>query len=105
EIVLQTTRTILERNGYKVIIASNGERGLDEVRKHKDELALVILDLTMPVMGGEEALKRIKAEAPNLKVILSSGYDASQAISRFSENMLAGFIHKPSTINDFLEIV
>jgi len=105
EIVLQTTRTILERYGYQVITASNGERGVDEVRKHKDQLALVILDLTMPVMGGEEALKLIKAEAPHLKVILSSGYDSAQAIGRFGESAFAGFIHKPSTINDFLEIV
>ncbi len=105
EIVLQTTRTILERYGYKVITASNGERGVDEVRKHKNELALVILDLTMPVMGGEEALKQIKAEVHGLKVILSSGYDSSHAIDRFGENAFAGFIHKPSTINDFLEIV
>ena len=105
EIVLQTTRTILERYGYKVLTASNGERGLDEVRAHKNELALVILDLTMPVMGGEETLKHIKTEAPNLRVVLSSGYDASQAIGRFGQIPFAGFIHKPSTINDFLEVV
>jgi CheY-like chemotaxis protein len=76
---------------------------VEAVRDHKNELALVILDLTMPAMGGEDALKLIKTGAPDLKVILSSGYDASQAIGRFGENAFVGLIHKPSTINDFLD--
>jgi two-component system, chemotaxis family, CheB/CheR fusion protein len=102
DIVLQTTRTILERNGYRVVTAANGQLGVEAVRKHKEELAAIILDLTMPVMGGEEALGHIKKIAPSVPVILSSGYDASQAIARFGENQLAGFLHKPSTVEAML---
>jgi two-component system CheB/CheR fusion protein len=98
EIVLQTTRVILERHGYQVITAANGELGVEAVRDNKEKLAAVILDLTMPVMGGEEALRHIKAIDPSLPVILSSGYDPSEAIARFGENLLAGFIQKPSTV-------
>jgi CheY-like chemotaxis protein len=56
---------------------------------------LVILDATMPVMGGEVALGHMKALAPQLPVILASGYDAPQAVSRAGEHKLAGFIRKP----------
>jgi PAS domain S-box-containing protein len=105
EIVLRTTSAILERHGYRVLTVANGALGVQSVREKKDELALVILDLTMPVMGGEEALEKIKAIAPELPVILSSGYDASQAISRFGENTLAGFIQKPGTVTRLLETV
>ncbi len=105
EIVLRTSRAILEHNGYRVITASNGALGVEAVRVHKGELAAVILDLTMPVMGGDEALGRIKEIAPALPVILASGYDASQAVGRFQEDALAGFIHKPSTVTNLLQMV
>jgi PAS domain S-box-containing protein len=104
-IVRQVTRTALELYGYRVLSAANGELGVQAVRDYKDQLALVILDSTMPVMGGEETLKHIKALAPVLPVILSSGYDASQAISRSGEQALAGFIRKPFTFTDLLETV
>ena len=102
EIVQQTTRAILEQNGYQVITAGNGQLGVEAVRRNKDELRAVILDLTMPVMGGEEALGHIKAIAPSVPVILSSGYDASQTIARFGKNLLAAFLHKPSTVEAML---
>ena len=104
-IVLQTTRAILERHGYQVMTAANGELAVDQVREKKDELALVILDLTMPVMGGEEAFGHIRAVAPRLPVILSSGFDATEATKRFAGQTLAGFIHKPSTVANLLEAV
>jgi PAS domain S-box-containing protein len=102
EIVLKTTRAILEHHGYRVITATNGELGVEAARENHKDLVAVILDLTMPVMGGEEALGRIKDIAPSLPVILSSGYDASQATNRFGEDLLAGFLHKPSTVSEML---
>jgi CheY-like chemotaxis protein len=102
DIVLQTTRAILKRHGYEVITAANGALGVEAVRNNKEELVAVILDLTMPVMGGEEALQHIKTITPSLPVILSSGYSASQSIAKFGENLLAGFLHKPSTVEEML---
>lgn len=78
--------------GYKTLTAVNGEIAVEKVREAKDDLSLVILDLTMPVMGGAEALEKMKELAPELPVVLSSRYDASQAIQHFGENTLAGFI-------------
>jgi CheY-like chemotaxis protein len=104
-IVLQIIQTILELYGYRVLTAHNGEMGVQAVRDHVDELALVILDSTMPVMGGEAALEHMKALAPQLPVILASGYDALQAVSRAGEHNLAGFIRKPFTLNSLLGTV
>ena len=94
KIVLQTTRMILERFGYQVLTAENGEQGIDAVLSNKERITAVILDLTMPLMSGEETLVQIEKIAPSIPVILSSGYDSSQAISRFGENRLAGFPQK-----------
>jgi DNA-binding NtrC family response regulator len=102
EIVLQTTRLILQKHGYRVLTAANGKSGMEAVEKHKEELSAVILDLTMPVMSGEEALKHIKQIAPQLSVILSSGYGASEAASVFGENNPASFLQKPSTVPNML---
>jgi two-component system, cell cycle sensor histidine kinase and response regulator CckA len=83
----------------------NGEIAVGMVREHKEELNLVILDLTMPLMGGEETFAQIHGLAPDLPVILTSGYDAAEAVSKFGNNALAGFIQKPATVEDLLETV
>ena len=105
KMVQQTTKAILERNGYEVLTAADGEAGVEAVRSNKDKLAAIILDLTMPVMGGEEALVHIEKIAPMVPVILSSGYDTSEAVSRFGEDRLAGFLQKPSTVTETLQKV
>lgn len=101
-VVLQTAAAILKHNGYQVLTAANGELGVEAVREHQGSLAAVILDLTMPVMGGEEALKRLKQIAPSLPVILSSGYDPSQVMSSLRNLEIAAFLRKPATVSEML---
>jgi CheY-like chemotaxis protein len=103
--VLQTSKMILERNGYEVLTAVNGKLALDVVEANKDRISAVILDLTMPVMGGEEALMHLEKIAPSLPVILSSGYDAAEAFSRFGEDRLAGSLQKPTSVSELLKKV
>ncbi len=70
---------------------------MDLFREMHDRVSAIILDMTMPVMGGEEALRHIKAIDPNVPVILSSGFNEVEAIRRFTGKGLAGFIQKPYT--------
>jgi CheY-like chemotaxis protein len=105
EMVLRLAEPALQRYGYQVLTASNGEVAVQLVRERGNELAMVILDLTMPVMGGEEALVQIKAIRPELPVVLSSGYDERQAVNRFTERHLAGFLQKPYSVQKLLETV
>jgi CheY-like chemotaxis protein len=55
----------------------------------------VILDLTMPVMDGEECFKELKRIRPDITVVLSSGYNEQDLMDRFAGQGLAGFIQKP----------
>jgi len=67
-------RLTLERAGFRVIAAVDGLAGLDAFHEHREELRLVLLDLTMPRMGGEEALREMRALRPDVPVVLWSGY-------------------------------
>jgi len=60
-----------------------------------DEIAVVLLDMTMPLMSGEEVFRELMRLKPNVKVLLSSGYDEQDATSTFVGKGLAGFIQKP----------
>lgn len=95
EIIRRTAKSMLERHGYTVVVAEDGQRGLEIFRIVYDKVAAVLLDMTMPVLGGEETFSRLKEIRPDVKVLLSSGYNESEAIRRFTGKGLAGFIQKP----------
>ena len=97
ETVQKTAKSALERFGYKVLIAGNGFEGVGMHRNMADQISLVLLDLAMPVMGGEEAFQKMKLARPDVKVILSSGYDETDVVTRFAGKGIDGFIQKPYT--------
>jgi two-component system cell cycle sensor histidine kinase/response regulator CckA len=95
----------LERYGYTVTTAMDGVSGLDLFRERPDEISLVLLDLTMPVMSGEETLAELIAIRPDVCVLLSSGFSEMEALRRFAGRSLAGFIQKPYTAAQLAERV
>jgi two-component system cell cycle sensor histidine kinase/response regulator CckA len=95
QIVRRTAKMMLERHGHTVIVAENGKEGLDLYRVLGEKIGLVLLDMTMPVMGGEETFRELKAISPDVRVILSSGYNEVEAVRRFAGKGLAGFVQKP----------
>jgi signal transduction histidine kinase/ActR/RegA family two-component response regulator len=97
DIVRRTAKTTLERSGYDVVVAENGHEGVEMFRALSNKLSLVLLDLTMPDMDGEEVLRRLKAIRSEVKVVLSSGFNETEVIQRFTGKGLAGFIQKPYT--------
>ncbi len=101
-VVRQMARLALERFGYRVMVAADGRAGLDRLRE-TPEISLVLLDLTMPVMSGEQALREIKQLRPELPVVLSSGYTEAEALRRFEGMGLAGFLQKPYTAERLAE--
>lgn len=86
---------MLELLGFDVITAADGEEGVDIFRRRSDEIVLVMLDLTMPRMNGEEAFAKLREVRPDTRVILASGYDETETIARFNGRGLSGFVHKP----------
>jgi signal transduction histidine kinase/ActR/RegA family two-component response regulator len=86
---------ILARAGFEVISADGGQAAIDAVRAAPGAVGVVLLDLAMPGLGGEETFLRLRELAPALPVILVSGYDAARASLRFAAQGLDEFLHKP----------
>jgi PAS domain S-box-containing protein len=104
EMVRRIARATLEVRGYKVLLASDGLQAIQKVKAHP-EIDLVLLDLTMPVMNGEEAIDDIMASHPGMRVIVSTGYDHREAVARFNRKMVSGFLQKPYTSRQLAEKV
>jgi two-component system, cell cycle sensor histidine kinase and response regulator CckA len=83
--------------GLKTLTAGDGVEGLDLFKKHQPEIALVLLDLTMPRMSGDETLRHIRKLAPQLPVILMSGYNES-AVPELATDDRVSFLQKPFTL-------
>jgi len=97
EIVRHTAKSSLERYGYNVIEAENGEAALDIFQRQDRTPALVLLDVTMPILGGEETLRRLKTLKPDVKVILTSGFSEAEALEKYGGAGMAAFLQKPYT--------
>lgn len=85
----------LEYLGYRVLLAADGIEAVRLHREHRSEIDLVVLDLSMPRKGGEEAYREMRALDPDVRVLLSCGYDEQAAGSMLSPDNLAGFLAKP----------
>jgi PAS domain S-box-containing protein len=88
-------RRMLERIGFEVLAAADGRQALEIFRVHQDRIRCVLLDLTMPQMDGGETLIELRRIAPNLPVILSSGFSEQKISDRFKNQDLSGFLQKP----------
>ncbi len=95
--VRNLARFALEHCGYTVELAQNGEEALHAFAARPDAFAAVILDLTMPVMAGEDALDRLRQVRADIPVLLSSGFSEEEALKRFQGKGLSGFLQKPYT--------
>lgn len=84
----------LERAGLKVFAVGDGRQAVETFRAHIDEIRLVLLDRTMPVSTGEEALDAIRAIS-DVPVLLVSGYSEETSVPRFAGRSLSGFLQKP----------
>jgi CheY-like chemotaxis protein len=104
EVVRATAKTSMERYGYSVLLAEDGQTGVDMFRRH-DEIILVLLDMTMPMMSGQEAFRQILSIRPASRVIISSGYNEVEAIRRFTTKGISGFIQKPYTASKLARTV
>jgi two-component system, cell cycle sensor histidine kinase and response regulator CckA len=102
EMILDLVRDTLAYAGLKVLTANNGEEGIVIYNARRDDIAVVLLDLSMPVMGGEETLRRLLAINPDVRVILSSGYTEEEVAARFQGVRAADFIQKPYQPNVLL---
>jgi len=95
QLVRDVAARILEYSGFDVITAAEAQQGVELFRQLADEITAVLLDMTMPEMSGEEAFRELRRIRPDVPVILTSGYNEQDAVGQFTEQGLAGFVHKP----------
>lgn len=105
EPILDLGSRILTNAGYEVITASNGKEALDIYERRSDEIALVILDLIMPKMGGRQCLEALLDIDPSMKAVIASGYSADAMTMEIPVSGAKGFIKKPYAIRQLLEAV
>lgn len=96
---------LLTFHGYLVDAAESGEQGLDILLKKADQISLVILDLMMPGMSGEDVYERISRDYPDLKVLISSGYPISTEQERLFASRNIMVLKKPFSANELINCV
>ncbi len=95
----------LKKTGFTVFTATNGEEAIEIYKKNSTEIQCIVLDLTMPVMDGVECLKGLKKYDPQVKVILSSGYNQKDVESKIHIDDIAGYLKKPYGLNALCQLV
>jgi signal transduction histidine kinase/ActR/RegA family two-component response regulator len=103
--VLALARDVLEMHGYTVLTARNGEEALRVFRDHRDTVALVLLDLTMPVMGGVECFRKMKELEPRVRVVISSGFSSESTAAEVLREGAIDYLQKPYDIEHLARIV
>ncbi len=93
--VCKVAAQMLERLGFKVLLARDGREAVEVFRKNVQSIVVVLLDMTMPHLSGEEAYREMRRIQSDVRVVLSSGYSEEDATQHWAGKGLAGFIQKP----------
>lgn len=95
EIVLEITSMLLARLGFTVLSAKDGLEAMGVFRQHAQEICLVLSDMAMPHMNGWETLIALRQIAPDLPIILASGYSEDQVMEEDHPERPQAFLEKP----------
>ena len=91
--------------GFHVLEAADGQEALALFELRHSEIALVLMDLTMPHLDGGQAFLRMHSVNPKVPVVLTSGYSEQDVLSDFLGRGLAGFLPKPYQSSQFLAVL
>jgi PAS domain S-box-containing protein len=105
ESILAMATNVLEQTGFRTLKAADGLEALELFEAHRQDLSLILMDLTMPKLDGEETYRALRQRGSVTPVILSSGFNESEAINRFLGKGLAGFLQKPYSAKALVEMV
>jgi PAS domain S-box-containing protein len=104
EMIRNLGRTILQRYGYEVLVAEDGQDAIEVYKREQDRIDLVILDLTMPRLSGHDAFRQLLRINPAVRVLFASGYSAEHITETDPERVL-GFVGKPYSQNELAQSV
>jgi CheY-like chemotaxis protein len=95
-------KRVFSEAGFEVVTVQSGFECLQLFRKQPHGFALILLDLSMPFMDGEETFKRLRDINPNVVVLLSTGFMAQERVDRMLAAGMAGFLRKPHQPDELL---
>jgi PAS domain S-box-containing protein len=98
-------RDLLERFGYRVCQAENGETALERFQEMRADLDMILLDLNMPGMGGVRCLEELKTIDPGMPVLIASGFAPDGEARATIDRLAQGFVDKPYEITGLLQAV
>lgn len=97
--VRRTVSRMLALMGFATIEANDGAHAVEVFRARHDEIAMVMLDLTMPRLDGEQTYAELRRMQSSVRVVLMSGFNQQEAIARFTDKGLASFVQKPFSLD------
>jgi CheY-like chemotaxis protein len=98
-------KRLLSEAGYHVVTAQSGFEALDIFRRQPGSVQLVLLDLTMPFMDGEETFHRLREIRPDIAVVLCTGFIRRDRLDRLMTAGIAGFLRKPLAPEEIVDHV
>ncbi|VVB94784.1 Chemotaxis protein CheY [uncultured archaeon] len=100
--ILEITRAILEKSGYKVITASNGMEAIALYKQNNCEIKIILMDMMMPVMDGPMSIQELRKVNPEVRIIAVSGLTDKDKIEKIKETQPHAFLTKPYTTEKLL---
>ena len=105
QMVLSVFRRVLTEGGYELVCAQSGFECLDLFRRDPEAYDLVLLDLAMPFMDGEETFERLRRISATIDVILTTGFCEERRLERMMKAGLSGYLRKPLRNDEILRLV
>jgi PAS domain S-box-containing protein len=105
EQILEITKKTLEKHGYNVITANNGEEAIALYSQHKDEIKVVLMDMMMPVMDGSASIRELCKVNPEVKIIAVSGLTEKDKFARVDDVHVQAFLTKPYAAEKLLNAI
>ena len=95
DIIIDVGKMALVELGYTVLTAKSGKEAVETYKSKMKEIDVVVLDFIMPDLGGEETFHRLKELNPDIKVLISSGYNIDEQVNDMLKHGCKGFVQKP----------
>jgi len=103
QLMLRLLEKFLSRQGYQVLVASDGEQAIEAYCRHKTEIDVVLLDVGLPKVRGMDVLLKMKDENPYVRVVIASGYLEPDVKAEMYRAGVKDFVDKPYMLPEVLE--
>jgi CheY-like chemotaxis protein len=103
--MLRLLEKVLSKQGYQVLTVTDGEEAIEVHRSHKDAIDIILLDLGLPKISGQDVLVKLKTEKPEVKIVVASGYLEPDLSSEIERAGVKHFVQKPYNLDEVVKIV